>query len=401
MSVAAAEEFVVRLPRSVRQLRETWKRYHEAELGFRNHWYPLGFGRELFDDRPVARRIAGEPIILRRVEGKVYALEDRCAHRRVPLSKRFECYTKDTVSCWFHGFTYSWKDGKLVTVVTDPENDLVGKLRIKSYPVAEAKGLVFVFIGDIEPPPLADDLPPAFLDEDREVEGRYQVVESNWRMACDNGVDSPHVYIHRNSPFMRYANVNIPLALAPKPGFFERLQFATGPGPKGLIDDLVENYVPIFSADVGEAKGVVKADVRLDAEPLLPVISMWLPCCASVEGFPQRDLHDYEFYVPTDAHHHLYFQLISKRCATREEAERLHQEVERVWTKRALDDFNRDDIVAREGLEDGYLFGDGWVEETLTRSDAALIAWRQFASRYCRGVQKRPGEARVGAEPRV
>lgn len=55
----------------------------------RDHWYPLAWSRELKAGRSLAARFAGDPVVLvRPKEGAVFALEDRCAHRQVPLSAR-------------------------------------------------------------------------------------------------------------------------------------------------------------------------------------------------------------------------------------------------------------------------------------------------------------------------
>ncbi|MGH8260842.1 MAG: Rieske 2Fe-2S domain-containing protein, partial [Steroidobacteraceae bacterium] len=52
----------------------------------RDYWYPLAWADELKAGRTLGRRFAGEPIVLYRgAGGQVYALEDRCAHRQVPL----------------------------------------------------------------------------------------------------------------------------------------------------------------------------------------------------------------------------------------------------------------------------------------------------------------------------
>ncbi len=53
-----------------------------------DHWYPLAWSREVKTGRPFAGSFAGEPIVLiRPKEGALFALEDRCAHRQVPLSR--------------------------------------------------------------------------------------------------------------------------------------------------------------------------------------------------------------------------------------------------------------------------------------------------------------------------
>jgi phenylpropionate dioxygenase-like ring-hydroxylating dioxygenase large terminal subunit len=50
-----------------------------------DHWYPVAWSRELKPGRALGVRFAGEPIVLVRPKaGKIYALEDRCAHRQVP-----------------------------------------------------------------------------------------------------------------------------------------------------------------------------------------------------------------------------------------------------------------------------------------------------------------------------
>ncbi|MGH7966847.1 MAG: Rieske 2Fe-2S domain-containing protein, partial [Candidatus Binatia bacterium] len=129
-------------PAKHQRVKEGWRPYLEAKLGFRNHWYPALFGHELEGDEPKAVKLLGEPIILRRVDGRVYALEDRCAHRRVRFSAKIECYTKDTITCWYHGFTYNFTDGKLIEVLTEPGCALVGKMSLKTYPIREVQGVV-------------------------------------------------------------------------------------------------------------------------------------------------------------------------------------------------------------------------------------------------------------------
>jgi len=134
-------------PLAHQHIKQSWRPYLEAKLGFRNHWYPALFSHDLEGDAPKPVKILGERIIVRRVDGRVCALEDRCAHRRVPFSVKLECYTKETITCWYHGFTYDFREGRLVGVLTEPGCTLVGKLGIKTYPVQQAQGMIFIFIG--------------------------------------------------------------------------------------------------------------------------------------------------------------------------------------------------------------------------------------------------------------
>ena len=53
----------------------------------RNWWYCAAVSDEL-GTAPLGRLICDEPVVLyRKADGGVVALEDRCCHRRAPLSK--------------------------------------------------------------------------------------------------------------------------------------------------------------------------------------------------------------------------------------------------------------------------------------------------------------------------
>lgn len=64
-----------------------------------DQWYVAGFSWE-FQDKPVARTLLGQPIVLFRAEREMAALEDRCCHRQTPLS----CGTVEgcSIRCGYH-----------------------------------------------------------------------------------------------------------------------------------------------------------------------------------------------------------------------------------------------------------------------------------------------------------
>src|SRR5580692_7638376 len=142
------EEILKKVPR--------WRNYLAAKLGFRNHWYPIRFSRDVPENQVVKAKLLGESILLKRINGKVFAIRDRCIHRGVRFSEKIECYTEGTITCWYHGFTYKWDSGVLCDVIASPGNPIIGKKKVTTYPVEEAKGLVFVFVGDegFDVPPL-------------------------------------------------------------------------------------------------------------------------------------------------------------------------------------------------------------------------------------------------------
>ena len=70
-----------------------------------DHWYPLAWSHEVKPGKALGTRFAGDPIVLfRSKSGQVFALEDRCAHRQVPLS--LGLVEGDGIRCAYHGWTY-------------------------------------------------------------------------------------------------------------------------------------------------------------------------------------------------------------------------------------------------------------------------------------------------------
>jgi len=109
----------------------------------RDCWYAPIASRDVEHDL-VAVRAAGLPVVLYRTEGgAVVALEDRCAHRAYPLSAGE--LIGDTVRCGLCGFRYG-PDGQCVSVPTQPH--VPYGARVHSYPVREADGLVWVWLGE-------------------------------------------------------------------------------------------------------------------------------------------------------------------------------------------------------------------------------------------------------------
>ena len=119
-------------------------------------WYPLAWSEEVKPGKTLARRFAGEPVVLfRGKSGQVFALEDRCAHRQVPLS--LGVVDGETLKCGYHGWAYNCS-GKCVDV------PYLGRERlpngVRSYPAREVDGLIFIFPGNAQ---LADERMPAAL----------------------------------------------------------------------------------------------------------------------------------------------------------------------------------------------------------------------------------------------
>ncbi len=159
-----------------------------------DYWYPLAWSHELKPGRTLGRRFAGNPIVLfRGQDGRVYALEDRCAHRQVPLHLGVVCGNE--LKCHYHGWTYD-SSGKCVDV------PYLGKERlpngVRSYPAREVDGLIFVFPGDTA---LAEARLPSRLGASQRKD--YKTRRLNREVAChysfmhENLFDMNHQFMHR------------------------------------------------------------------------------------------------------------------------------------------------------------------------------------------------------------
>ncbi len=386
--------------------KKPWQRWLEAELGFRNYWYPAALSRHLSEGEARAVQLLGEEILLTRQGGRVYAIEDRCCHRGVRFSKKPLFYTQDTITCWYHTFTFNLDDGKLRCVLNDPTCAFVGKVGIKSYPVREAKGVIFVFVGDIEPPPLECDLPPGFLDEDVAIcAAEPYEVKANWRLACENGYDPGHHFIHNWSRWT--LDVGIPISfggVVVKQDLKEiTTYYVNEPGPKGFMrrfgraDMSFEAVIPgrnggkeervILPLARGKTPEEIEAMLSLIRDTL---VGLWLPCGLKVDPWPRHPITHYEFYVPKDEKTHIYFQFGAKRVASPQEYEAwVREEGYYFWEVPVVHNFTVQDAFAREGMQKFYEEEDGWMRERLYRPDVELTMWRKFASEHARGIQTR------------
>ena len=158
-------------------------------------WYPVARSKDLKRGKTLGVHFAGEPIVLIRPKSdQAFALEDRCAHRQVPL--RVGQVSDSAIKCGYHGWTYD-RTGKCTSV---PYLDMctMKPNRVRSYPCREAYGLVFVFPGD---PEKADsvafpDLPSA---SDPNYKTRYldRQVDCHWSFMHENLMDMNHQFLHR------------------------------------------------------------------------------------------------------------------------------------------------------------------------------------------------------------
>lgn len=159
----------------------------------RNAWYPAAWADEVTRE-PFSRTLLGEPVLLYRTEaGEPVALEDRCCHKFLPLSKGV--ISGDNVVCGYHGMTYD-PSGACVRIPGQeriPEN-----ARVRSYPTVEHLGLVWFWAGEG-----AGDTSKLFQLPQYGApgwgvnHGPYTHVKAHYQQLTDNLLDPAHVsFVH-------------------------------------------------------------------------------------------------------------------------------------------------------------------------------------------------------------
>lgn len=201
-----------------------------------NHWYCAAFGHEL-KERPLGRMFLGEPVVLyRKSDGAPVALENRCCHRRAPLSEgKIE---GDHLRCGYHGFLY---DATGAAIWAPGQDRLPPGARVRSYPVVEKHGWVWLWMGD---PALADPKTAPQYDKYDDPAwasyGELIPIKSNYFLVVDNLLDLSHL------PFLHAATIGSPEDIDPKltwergPGWVKGVRIARGlsPSPRNLQEGL-------------------------------------------------------------------------------------------------------------------------------------------------------------------
>jgi nitrite reductase/ring-hydroxylating ferredoxin subunit len=138
-------------------------------------WWAVARSEEVTGKKPLSVDIGDRPVVLWRDQnGHARALEDRCPHRRAPLS--LGCIRKEGwIQCGYHGWSYDGETGRVREIPNlKNEQRFSPVYRAERFAVHEAAGFVRVSqSAEATPPPtLAIDMPLSgtahvALDHDR------------------------------------------------------------------------------------------------------------------------------------------------------------------------------------------------------------------------------------------
>ena len=240
----------------------------------------------------------------------------------------------------------------------------------------ERCGLIWLYPGEMEPPPVEEDIPDEWLAPDAIIVGRISERAGDWRYGVENGYDEGHVkYLHRRGVWTFWRR-------APGWGWSE---------PR-LSED--GNWLTRETREVGfhgEYPGLGSWPPRkwYKWRPGARGIRFRLPCTLRVQ---YAKWAHFEWYVPTERGYHRYLQFVHTRASG------LKALFHRVKYR----------LYIRPFFHNQFNDQDAWMVENMTtppeilyRPDGAMQSVRQYFEDNARGIVDEPTERypRAGANP--
>lgn len=161
-----------------------------------NYWYPVLREKHLAKGAALPVSFSDRRIVIYRDdEGKVHALENSCAHRKVALHPGH--VEGCQIVCPYHGWEYK-PDGRLASIPYWPTDKKLPGVRLRTYPVQEQNGLIWIFPGD---PALAESRPAPDTSSLENKEWFSFCLDNdfynNYSIGIINGMDYYHFHLHR------------------------------------------------------------------------------------------------------------------------------------------------------------------------------------------------------------
>lgn len=174
----------------------------------RNSWYVAGWSKN-FDNSLRSLEIVGLRIVLYRAStGKLTALEDRCPHRLLPLSKGK--LVDDNIQCGYHGMTFN---GAGTCVRVPGQDNTPERANVHAFPIEERHGVVWIWMGDpnLTDPDTIFDIPEMSNDIWHIHHGGQLHIRAHYLNVAENLVDPAHVSFVHPTTLGNAASENVPV----------------------------------------------------------------------------------------------------------------------------------------------------------------------------------------------
>ncbi len=173
-----------------------------------NCWYVAAYGEDVGAEL-ISRRLLDRQVLLYRDRsGVVVALEDRCAHRALPLS--MGTLVEDRVVCRYHGFAY---DSSGACVHVPSQQNVPYGAGVASYPVREQGPFIWLWLGNPRQAP--GSTPPRLPwleDAAWTALGGERSVAAGFLLLHENALDRTHfAFVHPDTTHRGYLEAEPPV----------------------------------------------------------------------------------------------------------------------------------------------------------------------------------------------
>ena len=274
-----------------------------------------------------------------------------------------------------------------MAALTDgPDSAVVGKVRLRMFPLEERNGIVYVWMGREALVPLEEDVPKTPLRSGSMVRFRTSVVHGDWRDHAEFAGAGHFNVLHRDALAMRADRF-----------------FAYLPNPHAVLTDeegddgeylLERNDPPVLEAEYPNLgmwpprrlwRRLRSAKRFRPVQGVRTLTAMRLPGIMRVRNFPQLGSIYYEWYVPRDEEHYTYFQ-ISVHFPGNPVARLWTNLWYYLWARPAFKNrFNRQDVEMVTAIREWEELKGRGVPSPLFRPDVYPAAWIDYCNRFARG----------------
>jgi len=364
----------------------------------RRYWLPALLSNELptSDCPPVRVKILGEDLVaFRDSNGNVGLLEEYCPHR---LASLFLGRNEEAgLRCVYHGWKFD-VSGQCVDMPSEPaESNFKSRIRLTSYPVIEAGGIVWTYMGPTEhKPPLPD------FEWMRAAESNVFVSRTleyaNYLQTIEGGVDTAHIsFLHNNNLADRRSLSRRDLAPrleVERTDYGFRYAGIRDAGEDGTYVRVYQFVMPFHqmrpaqAAVAGDTGTVpqVRGHMWVPIDDYSTWVYNWTYAADPARPLTPQIIADYEAGAGRGAGH----DVGNVRTATRENDWLIDREVQRTKTFTGIPGLNTQDLAVQESM--GSIVP-RW-RERLGSTDLAVITLRQIfldSARNLEGGIEPPG----------
>ncbi|MGB6104333.1 MAG: aromatic ring-hydroxylating dioxygenase subunit alpha [Pusillimonas sp.] len=343
------------------------------EILVRDAWYIAGLSGDFQPDELHGQVIVGRPVLIwRTASGRVAAFDDRCCHKRVPLSAG-RVIEGRLLECAYHGLCFD-STGGCVRIPSQPEGKIPEQARLKPLPVVEQDGLVWVWPGN--PGRAAGFKPPSLPEVDDESWGRVLSeplrVPANSMLMIENLLDITHFYPLHEGNIGDIENSKIPVEL-------EEGEAGGAPYVKTIrtVRDykLPPDYQRMFGYDV-----VDRVHTHAMLGPGVSRVELWVwPAGKLGDTASRRGYVAVHAHTPIDEKNHIYRWMINMPIGQPSGASGQDDPLEIV--KNTFPTVINQDLWILEKQQRMFGFPDDGFSEVFLRSDLALRRARQILTK--------------------